>query len=331
VLAIERAANAQARLVEDLLDVSRIVAGKLEMARVPVSLVEPLEAALEAIKIDAEQKRVHLKSEIDGKISLVLGDAQRLQQIVANLLTNAVKFTPSDGRVTVRVREVNRRVELSVADTGIGIAPEFLPHVFERFRQADGSAPATRSGLGIGLAIVQHLVALHGGEVAVASDGLGHGATFTIALPALDQPAGTLAVSERRSGPSPSRRLEAVRVLLVDDDPDTLAVITAMLESAGARVETATSAEEARSAVGAFRPTVLVSDLAMPQEDGCSFLRSLRELHWTVPAIALTARTRVADADEARAAGFQIYMQKPVQPEMLVNAVASLAASERPH
>jgi signal transduction histidine kinase/CheY-like chemotaxis protein len=333
IIAVERAANAQNRLVEDLLDVSRIVAGRLEIDRSVVSPVEPLHAALEAIRPDAARRRLHVQLEIERDSPAVLGDPQRLQQIVSNLLTNAVKFTPLGGRIIVRLKRVGDQVELSVSDTGIGIAPEFLPHVFERFQQAASDAREVRSGLGIGLAIVQQLVRLHGGRVSVASEGLGRGSTFTVTLPIADGAVNSLAVTDQpplASAPQP-RRLEAVRVLLIDDDQETLRVVRAMLENAGARVETALSAAEARSRLSVFHPTVLVSDIAMPMEDGLAFLRSLRASQLTVPAIALTARARRGDADEARAAGFNMYMQKPVQPESLVNAVASLAATERPH
>jgi signal transduction histidine kinase/ActR/RegA family two-component response regulator len=328
--AIERGAQAQSRLVEDLLDVSRIVAGKLQITRVPVSLVEPTEAAIEAVRPDAHRKNIALHLKVEGAIPPVLGDAQRLQQIVSNLLTNAVKFSSTGGRVVVRLGYTEGKVQLSVSDTGAGIAPEFLPYVFERFRQAESAPRESRAGLGIGLAIVQHLMTLHGGEVSAASDGPGAGSTFTITLPAME---GSIAAAPPPEARSPIDavevpRLDTVSVLLIDDDEDTLRVVRAMLEQAGANVETASSAVEARSALAVSRPAVIVSDILMPNEDGYAFMRSIRADHSTVPAIALTAAGRHGDADEARAAGFQIFMQKPVRCEKIVNAVASLAEGD---
>lgn len=329
--AIERAANTQARLVEDLLDVSRIVAGRLDISRSVVSLVETLEAAIEAARPDAAKKDISLESEVESGLPALLGDPHRLQQVVSNLLTNAIKFTPPHGSIVVRLRQVEDQLELTVKDTGVGISPEFLPHVFERFRQGDAALTQPRPGLGIGLAIAQHLVRLHGGDISVKSDGQDRGSTFIVRLPTSQEHAIISAATAGRTESALRRRLETVKVLLVDDDEESLQVVRAVLEHAGASVETAMSAAEARVALDSFHPTVLVSDIAMPQEDGCALVRSLRASHLAVPAIALTARVRRSDADEARAAGFQVYMQKPVQPDLLVSAVASLAASERPH
>jgi signal transduction histidine kinase/CheY-like chemotaxis protein len=330
--AIERSASAQSRLVEDLLDVSRIVAGRLQLSRTPVSLVAPVEAAIEAVRPDAEKKSVFLESDIDEAAPVVLGDAHRLQQIVANLLNNAVKFTPPNGRVVVRLRRVGGRAELTVADTGAGIPLEFLPHVFDRFRQADTTTTRAQTGLGLGLAIVRHLVDLHGGDVKAASAGPGKGATFTVTLPIFEEASLPSAPPARAAAPidaeAEPQRLHAVRVLLVDDDRETLGAVRAILEDAGATVETAGSAAEARLTLSSWYPTVLVSDIAMPDEDGYALVRSLRASHMTVPAIALTAYARREDADQARAAGFQVYMPKPVQRRDLVTAVATLAGRE---
>jgi signal transduction histidine kinase/CheY-like chemotaxis protein len=333
--AIERSANTQSRLVEDLLDISRIVADKIPLNLAPVSLVEPVESALDAVRLDAEMSGVTIEADLDRSLPPVMGDSQRLQQIVANLLTNAVKFTPVNGRVSVRARRVDSTAELSVSDTGAGIPSEFLPFVFDRFRQGDSKARRSQAGLGLGLAIVRHLVEQHGGTVQAASDGPARGATFTVSLPLIEAPAETapsLWTPPRTADRDVSvRRLDQIRVLIVDDDPTTLDVIRAMLEDAGARVEIASSAAEARSTLSHWMPAVLVSDIAMPEENGYSLVRSLRTSNAIVPAIALTAYGRPTDAEQARAAGFQVYLPKPVQRSDLVDAVAALARPERTH
>jgi len=349
--AIERSTITQSRLIEDLLDVSRFIAGRLELQTTAVSLAEPVRLALEGARPAAEDKAIMLQTVCDAS-PLVIGDPLRLQQIVMNLLTNAVKFTPTGGTVTVTLREVEGHAELSVTDTGIGIAQDFLPHVFEQFRQADGGSSRLHGGLGLGLAIVRHLVDRHGGTVQATSQGRGLGATFTVRLPVAA--ASAVAAVENRpraeavSGSRPSylpdspfmappaaastmsvdevpRRLASVRILLVEDDDDTRLVVRALLEDVGAIVDVASNAEEARARLAGAAYDVIVSDIAMPREDGYSFMRTVRASRRLEPAIALTALARRDHADEAVAAGFQVHLTKPVDREKLIATVASLA------
>ena len=326
VEAIERGADAQARLVEDLLDLTRIVAGRLQLNSRTVPLAESVQAALDAIGPQAAHKAIRMHSEIDAADAHVFGDPQRLQQVVANLLTNAIKFTPVGGRVTVHLRREGDRVVLTVADSGVGISPEFLPHAFDQFRQAEHGNAGSQSGLGLGLAIVRHLVMLHGGEVQAWSAGIGMGATFTVTLPSTDERTSSEAVG--KAPPSSARevaRLDDVRVLFVDDDEETRQMVRELLEQAGAVVATAASVDEARGVLASWTPTVLVSDIAMPRETGYEFVKSLRASSVNLPAIALTAYARRGDAEEALAAGFQMYMAKPVKPLELVQGIARLS------
>ena len=347
--AIERSTITQSRLIEDLLDVSRFIAGRLELETAAVALAEPVRLALEGVRPAAEDKAVMLQTICDAS-PVVIGDPLRLQQIVMNLLTNAVKFTPAGGTVTVHLQEVNGHAELSVTDTGIGIAADFLPHVFEQFRQADGGSSRLHGGLGLGLAIVRHLVDRHGGTVQASSPGKGSGATFTVRLPVAAASAVAAVESRPRaeavSGSRPSylpdspfmapastasvvsevpRRLASVRILLVEDDDDTRLVVCALLEEAGAIVDVASNAEEARARLDGAQYDVIVSDIAMPREDGYSFMRTVRASRRLEPAIALTALARRDHADEAVAAGFQVHLTKPVDREKLIATVASLA------
>jgi signal transduction histidine kinase/ActR/RegA family two-component response regulator len=321
--AIERSALTQSRLVNDLLDISRIIAGRLQLDRQVIALVEPITAALDELRPAAERKGIIIDTSLVNDV-LVRGDADRLQQIVSNLVTNAIKFTPSGGRILVRLSSVDGHAELSVSDTGVGISPEFLPFVFDRFRQADSGPTRTHGGLGLGLAIVRHLARLHGGSVQAMSAGHDKGSTFVIELPLAESSATpTRSVApDRTSRPA---RLDNVMVLLVEDDEDTKNVVKAMLEDVGATVVTAASAEEGRQALLSVRPAVLVSDIAMPDEDGYTFLRSLRASEIAVPAIALTAYARREDATEAFAAGFQLHLPKPVNRAVLISAIISLA------
>jgi len=326
VEAIERGADAQARLVEDLLDLTRIVAGRLQLNSRTVPLAEPVQAALDAIGPQAARKGIRMQSEIDAADVRVLGDPQRLQQVVANLLTNAIKFTPVGGRVTVHLRREGDRAVLTVADSGVGISPEFLPHAFDQFRQAEHGNAGSQSGLGLGLAIVRHLVMLHGGDVQAWSAGIGTGATFTVTLPSTDE--GTAGEAIAKAQPAGVRdvvRLDDVRVLFVDDDEETRQMVRELLEQVGAVVATAASVDEARGVMASWTPTVLVSDIAMPRETGYEFVKSLRASSVNVPAIALTAYARRGDAEEALAAGFQMYMAKPVKPLELVQGIARLS------
>lgn len=323
IAVIERSARTQRHLIEDLLDVSRITAGRLRITREPVRFDEVVDVALDAIRPQAATNHVDIETELSER-AIVLGDARRLEQVVWNLLWNAVKFTEPSGRITVQLMRVDRHVVLSVADTGIGISSAFLPHVFEWFRQADTKS-RSQSGLGLGLGLVRHIVQLHGGSVRAESRGVGMGATFTVTLPVHE----TATPLPPRPHDEPflaaaRRRLDATRVLVVEDDEDTRELVRAALESAGAEVDAVETAEEARRQAFADPPDILISDIRMPEEDGYTLLRSLRVAGMTTPAIALTAYARREDADHARAAGFQTHVAKPVETERLLDAVAAL-------
>jgi signal transduction histidine kinase/ActR/RegA family two-component response regulator len=329
VQVIERSALRQARLVDDLLDVSRMVSGQIRLQLSGVSLEAIVDEALEAVRPGAEAKRLELVKRVDAPVGIVRGDADRLQQVVWNLLSNAVRFTPEGGRIEVSLREIDNAAEIRVTDTGIGLSPDFVPHVFDRFRQADSSMSRTHGGLGLGLSIARHLVELHGGTVRAESAGEGQGATFSVRLP-MQADARTAAASG-----DPARRLDAAsmplrgtRVLVVDDDPDTRDLLRAMLEDAGATVATTASAGETRAVIGRQRPDLLIADIGMPNEDGYSLMRSVRALETDVtkrvPAIALTAHARAEDVDRALASGFQVHLAKPVEVSQLVSTIATL-------
>jgi signal transduction histidine kinase/ActR/RegA family two-component response regulator len=327
---IERSARAQNRLIDDLLDVSRIVSNKLRMQREAVPLARVVEAALDQVRPQAEMKQVELQSDLEDS-ALVFGDPPRLEQVVSNLVWNAIKFTESGGHVRVSLRRDRGEMVLAVSDTGVGISPEFLPYVFEWFRQADARA-RSQAGLGLGLGIVRHIVGLHGGAVKAESAGLGHGATFTVTLPVFE-PATLPAPRARLAAPNQtmSGALHAARVLVVEDDDDARELVRMTLEDAGASVETVASAGEARREIASDPPDVLISDIRMPEEDGYSLIRSLREAGVATPAIALTAFARQEDAEEARAAGFQIHLPKPIDAARLVDAVGRLLQNDSVH
>ncbi|HEX3177560.1 MAG TPA: GAF domain-containing protein [Methylomirabilota bacterium] len=324
---IDRNTKIQAQLIEDLLDVSRIVTGKLRLDFRAVDVAALVDAALETVTPAAETKSITLVRCLDPAAGLAWADPHRLQQIVWNLLSNAIKFTPAGGTITVTVERLDPHVAVSVTDTGAGIAPEFLPYLFDRFRQADSTSTRMHGGLGLGLAIVRHLVTLHRGSVEAESRGLGAGATFRVRIPM----APIRALDETAIEPSDVRRppLAGVRVLLVDDEQDTRELVTAVLEQAGAQVVVAASAAEALEALARARPHVLVSDVAMPDEDGYALLHRVRALGAAdgggVPAVALTAYGRAKDRARALAAGFQVHVPKPVDPADLVDVVARLA------
>jgi PAS domain S-box-containing protein len=330
---IERNAKAQAKLIDDLLDVSRIISGKLALDLTTVDLRAVLHAALEAVRPAASAKKIALTCDLPDAACFASGDPTRLQQIAWNLLSNAVKFTPPSGNVDVTLRRTDAGVlELSVRDSGQGIDPAFLPHVFERFRQADGSTTRRHGGLGLGLAIARQLVELHGGTIEASSEGVGRGATFVVRLPPFDE-----ARAARHEGHEarPST-LAGVRVLLVDDDEDALRLAECALARVDARVTTVTSAESALRAYERERPDVLVSDISMPGEDGYTLLRRVRTLETRlggrVPAVALTAFARDEDKTRARLAGFEEHLAKPVETARLLEVVATLAKkqAERP-
>jgi PAS domain S-box-containing protein len=333
---IERNARAQAQLIEDLLDVSRAISGKL---RIDVRAVEPdsfIGPAIEAIRPAAEAKGVRVQKVMDTGLVSVSGDPVRLQQVIWNLLANAIKFTPRGGRVQIRMERVNSHVEIAVSDTGAGIAPDFLPHVFDRFRQADMGTTRRHGGLGLGLAIVRHLVELHGGTVRAESPGEGQGSTFTVLLPVAavhqsEMSEGRVHPAARETLPAfecPDR-LDGLRVLVVDDEQDTREMLKAGLGQCGAEVTAAGSAAEALEALEAFAADVLISDIGMPGEDGYELIRKVRALPadggGRVPAIALTAYARAEDRLQALRAGYQMHVPKPVELTELAAVVASLA------
>jgi PAS domain S-box-containing protein len=331
---IQRAAKAQAQLIDDLLDVSRIVAGKLRLDVQVVSLASIIEAASASVRPAAEAKGVQLVHEFDATAGPVNGDPHRLQQIVWNLLSNAVKFTPRGGRINVELRRDDGNAAIVVHDTGIGIEPKFLPHIFERFRQADASTTRKYGGLGLGLAIVRHLVELHGGTVTADSTGDGQGATFTVLLPLAIAGASNNRGSDQTAegtARSESGALTGVRVLFVEDDPDSREMVSRMLRQRGAEVACASSAGEGFSTFPATRPHVVISDIGMPGEDGYALLSRIRALPadqgGRVPAIALTALARPEDRRRALHAGYQLHLPKPIDATELATAVASLAAA----
>jgi signal transduction histidine kinase len=338
VAVIERNASALAHLIDDLLDVSRIVAGTLQLAPLPVDLAAVAQAALETVRPLAVAKDVQLAFSPDLlPIETVSGDAGRLQQVIWNLLANAIKFTPDGGCVGLFIVSSQDHIEVSVVDSGQGISPDFLPHVFERFRQADGATTQRHTGLGLGLAIVRQLVELHGGTVHAASQGEGRGATFTIRLPisAGEAPAGqAAALVERRTGTltaSPMRllpRLDALRILVVDDSTDGRALTSLVLTQAGASVKAVASVREALQMLEGEPPDVLVSDIGLPDEDGFGLIRHIRQREAEhggfLPAVALTGYARAEDRARSLAAGFQAHLPKPVDPAELTAAIATI-------
>jgi PAS domain S-box-containing protein len=317
---IERNTKLLTQLVEDVLDVSRITMGTMRFDAQSVALIPIIEAAVESMRPAARAKAIQLGLFLDPDVPPIAGEPARLQQIVWNLVSNAIKFTPRGGRVEIHLTQVTSRVEVRVVDTGIGIAPQFLPFVFERFTQADGSTTRRHGGLGLGLAIVRHLVELHGGTVSVDSEGPGKGATFVVALPvpAVSVP-GTRAAS-----PMHGTRLHGVRVLVVDDDADARELVGAALGSEGARITTAASVDEALAALARERPDAVVCDVAMPERDGYEFVRLLRARGDSIPVAALTAHARETERNRAAAAGFQLHIVKPVDPDELVGQIARL-------
>ena len=332
---IERNARIQAQIIEDLLDMSRIISGKVRLNVQRIDLPNVLNQSMETIRATADAKSIHLDSVVDLHVGTILGDPDRLQQVFWNLLNNAIKFTPNGGEVQVLVKRVTTYIEVSVVDTGEGIAPEFLPYVFDRFLQGDASITRHHGGLGLGLAIVKQLVELHGGYVRVRSGGIGKGATFTVRLPLraiyseLREESGHLQATPQASLTFPDVSLTNVHILVVDDDVDASELVKRMLEIAGATVSTAGSASEAMERILATRPDVLVCDLGMPGEDGYSLIRKLRALEEsqesTLPAIALTAYARWEDRTRAIRSGFQNHLAKPVEPAELLAVVSGLA------
>lgn len=327
---IERNVRAQTRLIDDLLDVSRITSGKLNISLEPTDMAKVVAGALKALRPSASTKDISLRDDVATPVTAILGDASRLQQVVWNLLANALKFTPSGGSIEVALRPVDAGLELTVRDNGQGIAPETLPHIFDRFKQAESSFARSHGGLGLGLAIVRHLIDLHGGQVSAESAGLGRGATFRVFLPYMDQP--VAATSPRRASQPPlasANVLEGLGVLLVDDDDDGREVTAMLLRQHGARVETASSASEALAMLDSLLPDVLLSDIGMPEEDGLSLLRKVRSRTsaggGNLPAVAITAYARLEDRAQSLLAGFDACVTKPVEPVDLIDAVARVS------
>ncbi len=331
---LERNAGVLTQIVEDVLDVSRIVAGKIRLDVQPVDLSIVVHNAVATVQPAADAKHVRVQTIIDPRIGPVSGDPDRLQQVVWNLLSNAVKFTPKQGRVQVRVERVDSHIEIVVSDTGMGIRPDFLPHVFERFRQGDAGLKRTTGGLGLGLSIVKHIVEMHGGTVHVASEGEGRGATFRVGLPLMIVHDDGL--REPREHPRTEKRaplttlgnLTGVRVLAIDDEEDALGLLRVVLETAGAEVTTTGSATDALRRIAELAPDVLVADLGMQQMDGFELIARIRESGDAavrdIPAVALTAFARSEDRTKALQSGFEMHLAKPVDPGELVASVAML-------
>jgi PAS domain S-box-containing protein len=353
--AIERNANSQEQLIEDILDVSRIIRGQLRLNLCAVNPITVIEAALDIVRPLAENKGIQLYTALDATLGSVCGDPARLQQIVWNLLTNAIKFTPKGGKVEMRLEAVHQEyqvapehqasalgippnlptssvyAQIQVIDTGIGIDPDFLPKVFERFRQADSTTTRSHNGLGLGLAIVRHLVELHGGTITADSQGEGTGATFTVRLPLMYSNIHTTDINQEKSLDSGdhSTPLEGLKVLIVDDETDTRNFLAFLFEEYGANVNVAASADAAIALITQSQPDLLVSDIGMSEADGYSFIRQLRSLEAqqgskNIPAIALTAYSLEEDRLQAIQAGFQQHLSKPVDPHKLIAVVTNL-------
>jgi PAS domain S-box-containing protein len=332
---IARNANSQGQLINDLLEVSRIITGKLRLEFAPCEMESVVQAAAEAIRPTAEAKGVRLQILLEPNAGPIFGDRERLQQIVWNLLSNAVKFTRHGGLVQTRLQKNDTQVEVVVSDTGVGINPEFLPHVFERFRQADGSTTRSYGGLGLGLAIVRHLVELHGGTVWAESAGHNQGATFIVRFPEMSDVSQHFEVTELVKSPRAvvdsrdrNRTLRGLRVLVVDDEFDARALLTTMLEGSGAHVLAVSSSAEALDLMDSWKPDVLIADIAMPVEDGYSFIRKVRarphDRGGQVPALALTAYARTEDRTRALSEGYQVHLAKPVDRIQLATVIGSL-------
>ena len=330
---IERSAKAQARLIDDMLDVSRIISGKLRLDVQPVDLSSVVNAAVDTSRPAAEAKSIRIQMTLDFGAGQVLGDPVRLQQVAWNLLSNAIKFTPKNGSVQVQLARVNSHIDLTVSDTGPGIEEDFLPHMFERFRQADSSISRKYGGLGLGLAIVRHLVELHGGTVEARNREEGTGAIISVTLPLMAVRHAPplfgpeLAQTGLGAFQSPAS-LRGVRVLAVDDEPDARSLLKTVLEQCGVEVRTCGSATDALAELEKWRPDVLVSDIGMPEEDGYFLIRGVRRLSpesgGRTPAVALTAYARVEDRLHALSAGYNMHVPKPVEPTELALVIASL-------
>ncbi|MDF5737346.1 MULTISPECIES: AAA family ATPase [unclassified Nostoc] len=332
---IERNAKLQTQLIEDLLDVSRILQGKLNLNFEQINLVSVIVAAIETVRLSGEAKSIQIQTILESGVGPVLGDANRLQQVIWNILSNAIKFTPSGGQVKIKLEQVGPQLQICVTDTGKGIAPEFLPYVFDYFRQADGATTRKFGGLGLGLAIVHHLVELHGGTVQAESLGEGKGATFTVRLPCLQDESKGIKDTKDNSSlvAAQSLPLSGLEILVVDDDADMRQFLPFMLEQYGATVTVAASAIAALTALSQSQPNLIISDIGMPEMDGYMLMQEVRSLEpeqgGTIPAIALTAYAGEIDHQQAIAVGFQLHISKPVDPEELVKAIVLLDLSKQ--
>jgi len=326
---ILRNVNVQVRLVDDLLDMSSVVSGRMRLAVQPVNVLDVIGEALDAVRPGAEAKGIQLQSVLDSPGAQVSGDPGRLQQVVWNLLYNAVKFTPRHGRVLVKLQQVKSHVEIVVSDTGQGISAELLPYIFDRLRQGDSTRTRAHGGLGIGLALVRHIAELHGGSVFVESAGEGQGATFVVKLPLMVAGVREQAVAQAKTGPPDRPSLVGVRILVVDDDSAAVELVQEVLGQAGGEARGAVTADEALRTLERWLPDVLVSDIEMPGEDGYTLIRKIRALSpergGKTPAVALTAFGRPEDRIRSLMAGFNIHVSKPVDPDELTTIVASLA------
>ena len=336
---IERNVVSLSQLIDDLVDVSRVASGKFRLDVRPLDLLPIIRTAVEAQRPASDAKQIRLQCVLDERVGVISGDSERVQQVMANLLSNAIKFTHKGGSVQVTLQRAESHVEIRVADSGIGIEPSFLPHVFEPFQQAMDGSMRRHGGLGLGLSIVRHIIELHGGEIIAESPGPGRGSAFTVKLPLLGS--SSTASSSRPRHPAAEdgiervrmRRLHKIRVLLVDDEPTANEALEALLDSCGAEVRVAGSAAQALQVFDAWRPDVLISDIAMPETDGYSLIRSIRsrspENGGDVPAAALTAYAKIEDRISILAAGFQMYLSKPADPSEMIAVVASLATPRR--
>jgi signal transduction histidine kinase len=327
---IDRNVRLQTELIEDLLDMSRIISGKVRLDMRRVQLPNVIDSALDSAMPALSAKNIRLEKVIASDVEYVSGDPGRLQQVLWNLLTNAIKFTPKGGKIQVLAHRVASRVEISVTDTGEGIAPEFLSQLFERFAQADASTTRNHGGLGLGLSIVRHLVEMHGGTIRAESPGVGQGATFVVSLPILavnsidGEPRHQLD-EYRRTLSHDAPKLKGLRILVVDDEADARDLVRRFLIDCEAIPQLAASAAEAESLISSFKPNVIISDIGMPNRDGYAFMRGVRRLGLTTPALALTAFARDEDRASSIQAGYQMHLRKPVDPAELIAAVASLA------
>jgi signal transduction histidine kinase/CheY-like chemotaxis protein len=328
IATIARNSRTQAKIIDDLLDMSRIVSGKIRLELELLDVAGIVQATVASVAPIAASRDISIATAIDASPVYVLADPARLQQIFWNLLSNAIKFSPPGDVVQVLLQRVNSLVQIQVIDNGQGIRPEFLPHIFERFRQQDGTSTRIHGGLGLGLSIAKQLVEFHGGTITAASAGEARGSTFTVCLPQRECPASSAPLSAADPA-SDVVNLSGVRVLVVDDEADTRALVSRLLQECFADVITADSADAAMAALRQRRPHILISDISMPHKDGYDLIREIRDLPaeegGKMPAVALTAFARSEDREEAKSAGYQVHMAKPIEPRQLIATVANLA------